>query len=131
MSSEGMARSEALAAAHHPLFNDRKLKLGTFSTNLSGGCAISTVKSLYCWGWSSYGKTGTGTSAIAAQLPTPVSGGGSWTHVSMGSDSACGIQTDGSAWCVPAPALAHIYGFYLRGVSKPGMRRREIPVLNV
>lgn len=26
-----------------PLFNDRKLKLGTFSSNLSGGCAISTI----------------------------------------------------------------------------------------
>jgi FMNH2-dependent dimethyl sulfone monooxygenase len=27
-----------------PLFNDRKIKLGTFSSNLSGGCAISTVE---------------------------------------------------------------------------------------
>ena len=26
-----------------PLFNDRKLKLGTFSSNLSGGCAITTI----------------------------------------------------------------------------------------
>ncbi len=26
-----------------PLFNDRKIKLGTFSSNLSGGCAISTI----------------------------------------------------------------------------------------
>src|SRR5271168_1245757 len=27
----------------NPLFNDRKLKLGTFSSNLSGGCAITTI----------------------------------------------------------------------------------------
>ena len=27
-----------------PLFNDRKLKLGTFSSNLSGGCAITTME---------------------------------------------------------------------------------------
>ena len=27
----------------NPVFNDRKLKLGTFSTNLGGGCAISTI----------------------------------------------------------------------------------------
>ena len=26
-----------------PLFNDRKIKLGTFSSNLSGGCAITTI----------------------------------------------------------------------------------------
>jgi FMNH2-dependent dimethyl sulfone monooxygenase len=36
-------RARSLQAAEHPLFNDRKLKLGTFSTNLSGGCAISTI----------------------------------------------------------------------------------------
>jgi alkanesulfonate monooxygenase SsuD/methylene tetrahydromethanopterin reductase-like flavin-dependent oxidoreductase (luciferase family) len=36
-------RVQSLQAAEHPLFNDRKLKLGTFSTNLSGGCAISTI----------------------------------------------------------------------------------------
>ncbi|MDB5533646.1 MAG: alkanesulfonate monooxygenase, partial [Hyphomicrobiales bacterium] len=34
-------RVRSLQATEHPLFNDRKLKLGTFSTNLSGGCAIS------------------------------------------------------------------------------------------
>src|ERR1700720_3713755 len=28
----------------NPLFNDRKLKLGTFSSNLSGGCAITTIE---------------------------------------------------------------------------------------
>jgi len=27
----------------NPLYGPRKLKLGTFSTNLSGGCAISTI----------------------------------------------------------------------------------------
>ena len=27
----------------NPVFNDRKLKLGTFCTNLQGGCAISTI----------------------------------------------------------------------------------------
>jgi FMNH2-dependent dimethyl sulfone monooxygenase len=36
-------RVRSLQAAEHPLFNDRKLKFGTFSTNLSGGCAISTI----------------------------------------------------------------------------------------
>ena len=27
----------------NPVFNDRKLKLGTFGTNLDRGCAISTI----------------------------------------------------------------------------------------
>jgi dimethylsulfone monooxygenase len=39
------AQSIALAEGRstNPLFNNRKLKLGTFSTNLGGGCAISTI----------------------------------------------------------------------------------------
>jgi alkanesulfonate monooxygenase SsuD/methylene tetrahydromethanopterin reductase-like flavin-dependent oxidoreductase (luciferase family) len=36
-------RIEELRRAQNPLFNDRKLKLGTFGSNLNGGCAISTV----------------------------------------------------------------------------------------
>src|ERR1700758_1183444 len=36
-------RTRQLRESTNPLFNDRKLKLGTFSTNLSGGCAISTI----------------------------------------------------------------------------------------
>ena len=36
-------REEQLRARKHPLYNDRALKLGTFSTNLSGGCSMSTI----------------------------------------------------------------------------------------
>src|ERR1700675_112840 len=46
----GTAREEALAATN-PLFNARKLKLGTFSTNLSGGCAISTMDGVLQADW--------------------------------------------------------------------------------
>lgn len=37
----------------HPVFNDRALKLGTFSSNLSGGCAISTVDGVLTADWAS------------------------------------------------------------------------------
>jgi dimethylsulfone monooxygenase len=37
------AKVEERRRATNPLFNDRKLKLGTFCTNLNGGCAISTI----------------------------------------------------------------------------------------
>ncbi len=39
----GNAKFEELRRATNPLFNDRKLKLGTFCTNLSGGCAFTTM----------------------------------------------------------------------------------------
>ncbi len=46
-------RSDALSVSGHPLFNDRKLKLGTFSTNLSGGCAISKIDGVLKADWPS------------------------------------------------------------------------------
>jgi FMNH2-dependent dimethyl sulfone monooxygenase len=38
-----ITREEQLRERKHPLYNDRALKLGTFSTNLSGGCSMSTI----------------------------------------------------------------------------------------
>ena len=38
-----LSRADQLRQSKNPLFNDRKLRLGTFSSNLSGGCAISKI----------------------------------------------------------------------------------------
>jgi alkanesulfonate monooxygenase SsuD/methylene tetrahydromethanopterin reductase-like flavin-dependent oxidoreductase (luciferase family) len=38
-----ITREDQLRERKHPLYNDRALKLGTFSTNLSGGCSMSTI----------------------------------------------------------------------------------------
>src|SRR6187200_1935855 len=35
----------------NPVFNDRKLKLGTFGTNLDRGCAISTIDGVLEINW--------------------------------------------------------------------------------
>ena len=37
------AKLEEQRRKTNPVFNDRKLKLGTFGTNLDRGCAISTI----------------------------------------------------------------------------------------
>jgi FMNH2-dependent dimethyl sulfone monooxygenase len=36
-------REEQLRVSKNPLYNDRALRLGTFSTNLSGGCSMSDI----------------------------------------------------------------------------------------
>ncbi|MFT8243536.1 LLM class flavin-dependent oxidoreductase [Roseomonas sp. BN140053] len=46
-------RVEALRTARNPLFNDRKLKLGTFCTNLSGGCTMSDIPGILQADWPS------------------------------------------------------------------------------
>ena len=38
-----LTRADQLREIKHPVYSDRKLRLGTFSSNLSGGCAISTI----------------------------------------------------------------------------------------
>jgi alkanesulfonate monooxygenase SsuD/methylene tetrahydromethanopterin reductase-like flavin-dependent oxidoreductase (luciferase family) len=46
-------RRDELRRTQNPLFNDRKLKLGTFGSNLNGGCAISTVDGTLVADWPS------------------------------------------------------------------------------
>jgi FMNH2-dependent dimethyl sulfone monooxygenase len=41
---DAKTRPDQLREATNPLFNHRKLKLGTFCSNLSGGCAISSIE---------------------------------------------------------------------------------------
>jgi alkanesulfonate monooxygenase SsuD/methylene tetrahydromethanopterin reductase-like flavin-dependent oxidoreductase (luciferase family) len=49
----GPSRADQLREASNPLFNDRKLKLGTFCTNLSGGCTMSTIDGVLKADWPS------------------------------------------------------------------------------
>jgi alkanesulfonate monooxygenase SsuD/methylene tetrahydromethanopterin reductase-like flavin-dependent oxidoreductase (luciferase family) len=43
MTEDFEARWEALCESNHPLFTNRKLKLGTFATNVEGGCVKTTI----------------------------------------------------------------------------------------
>lgn len=47
------SRANQLRAASNPLFNDRKLKLGTFCTNLSGGATMSSIDGVLQAKWDS------------------------------------------------------------------------------
>ncbi len=47
------SRSDQLREASNPLFNDRRLKLGTFCTNLSGGCTMSSIDGVLEADWPS------------------------------------------------------------------------------
>ncbi|MGZ3411594.1 MAG: LLM class flavin-dependent oxidoreductase [Xanthobacteraceae bacterium] len=48
-----LSRADQLRASNNPLFNERKLRLGTFSSNLSGGCAISKIEGTLKADWPS------------------------------------------------------------------------------
>jgi dimethylsulfone monooxygenase len=46
-------KTRAIGRETNPLYNDRKMKLGTFCTNLSGGCAITTIEGVLEADWPS------------------------------------------------------------------------------
>jgi dimethylsulfone monooxygenase len=51
--STTQTRADELREARHPVFSDRALRLGTFSSNLSHGCAISTIDGVLTADWPS------------------------------------------------------------------------------
>ena len=46
-----MTKGHEAQARTNPVFNDRRLKLGTFGTNLDRGCAISTIDGVLRINW--------------------------------------------------------------------------------
>jgi alkanesulfonate monooxygenase SsuD/methylene tetrahydromethanopterin reductase-like flavin-dependent oxidoreductase (luciferase family) len=62
----------SVGGARHPVFNDRVLKLGTFSSNLSGGCAISTAEGVLGAEWSSTAELGRLGDAMGFEALVPV-----------------------------------------------------------
>ena len=62
-------------------------------------CGITTSGTAYCWGYGEYGQLGNGTTSVEQMTPTAVSGGLTFTSVNVGSQHACGITTNGDAYC--------------------------------
>ncbi len=50
---DARSRADQLRENSNPLFNNRKLKLGTFCTNLSGGCTMSSIDGILQAKWES------------------------------------------------------------------------------
>ena len=72
-------------------------------TAISGGdshtCAITTSKSVECWGFNAEGQLGNGTTTYSS-VPVPVTGLSSGvTTISAGYDHSCALTSGGSAEC--------------------------------
>jgi hypothetical protein len=50
---DARSRADELREASNPLFNDRKLNLGTFCSNLSGGATMSSIDGILQAKWDS------------------------------------------------------------------------------
>lgn len=75
-------------------------------SSLAGGfqswaCAIRLDGTLWCWGDNGGGRLGDGTTTTR-DIPTAVSGGGTWLMVDLASPywgRSCGIKSDNTLWC--------------------------------
>ena len=72
-------------------------------TSVSAGdietCAVKIGGTAWCWGSDEDGALGDGVDGTDHDAPVQVSGSGTWTSVSAGEDSACGLKTGGILWC--------------------------------
>lgn len=69
------------------------------SINRNGGaCAVTSLGKLYCWGWSSGGALGSGSSVENLVRPQQVGTGTVWQMVDMNNGSSCGIL-NGELFC--------------------------------
>src|SRR5690606_34698155 len=62
-------------------------------------CGVARDGKAWCWGANSWDRLGGGTAAAQSFNPVPVSGGLTFTQVSVGGDHSCGIATAGALYC--------------------------------
>jgi len=64
-------------------------------------CGVTIRGAAYCWGYDAYGQLGDAGSGAcnACPSPVPVAGGLRFAVVNAGDRHACGLTTDGAAYC--------------------------------
>ncbi len=93
------------------------------SAGTSQTCALLTGGAVKCWGDNATGQLGTGATSSATPSPKPVSGIdgvlANAVQISMGSQHACAVLSDGTAKCWGAGASGRIGNGATTNVSTP------------
>ena len=103
-----ISRSDQLREACNPLFNQRKLKLGTFCTNLSGGCTMSSIDGVLEADWPSTVELALMGEAMDFEALVPV---GRWKGFGGALDfNSAGFET--YTWAAAMSALTRRSGIF-------------------
>ena len=62
-------------------------------------CSVTEAGEASCWGQGSHGQLGNGTNEVLSVLPVLVSGGHSFSALTVGGYHNCGVATDGFVYC--------------------------------
>jgi alpha-tubulin suppressor-like RCC1 family protein len=62
-------------------------------------CGIRTDGTAWCWGSNQFDAVGDGAGSTSSDVPVQVGSDSDWASISAGFTLACGLHTDGSAWC--------------------------------
>jgi alpha-tubulin suppressor-like RCC1 family protein len=75
---------------------------GGLSSGQYAACGVGSNGTGWCWGYDQWGNLGNG-SLGASESPTPVDSSGGrparWLTIKSGGEFACGLATNGAAWC--------------------------------
>jgi alpha-tubulin suppressor-like RCC1 family protein len=83
-----------------PVVDGKEVLLASIAAGDPSSCGISKDGAAYCWGDNGYGQVGNGVASTDDVLaPTPVSGGLTFSTISVSSGFACGVTKTGDAYC--------------------------------
>jgi alpha-tubulin suppressor-like RCC1 family protein len=68
-------------------------------TGRNTACGLTTTRTLYCWGDSTYGQAGDGTQETYWGPKNPVKGDHQFAEFDLGSTHVCATDTAGKVWC--------------------------------
>ncbi|WP_413559941.1 Ig-like domain-containing protein [Bdellovibrio sp. HCB209] len=78
--------------------NVTKIEINWTASGHTHACVLNTSNEIYCWGNNQYGYVGDGTQ-INKIAPTLISGSDSYTDISVGAQSSCGITSTSTVNC--------------------------------
>ena len=101
----GALGNSAVTATDTPVVVLGNLSFRSLSTGRYHTCGVTTSNIAYCWGTNAFGELGSDLatescdSAVCSRTPIPVSGGLSFTQVSVRERASCGVTSDSTAYC--------------------------------
>jgi alpha-tubulin suppressor-like RCC1 family protein len=109
-----------------PRTNPVKVSTGNTFVSLAAGhkytCGLTDTGKAFCWGMNDVAQLGSAVAGVSTPVPVSVAGGHAFTALAAGRRHACGLTTDGVAFCWGDGS------FGLTGNAVPGIRTIPIRV---